>query len=301
MKNKKLWIYLSIVLIIYPVLLFTTSFFEYSKFQSGLRQLVYDRCAASDYEIAVYVNDLSPGFAGRLFSKNHIAVNPRRGFPAASVIKLPILAAVYLADRKGKIDINEVYKLKQSDKTGGSGMLKSTPAGREYTYKELLSLMVSKSDNTAANIFVEKLGFDYLNKAFADLGCLDTVINRRVCDLRARDQGIRNIISARDAAYLLEEIYRRRCVDREASEHMMQLLLNQEVDDRIPRYLPEITKVANKTGTIRGVVHDVGIIFVLPGDFILCVLTEGAPGYAEPKEFIGNLSYMIYNFWVYLK
>ena len=60
---------------------------------------------------------------------------------------------------------------------------------------------------------------------------------------------------------LLERIYRWDFVSGEASHRMVRLLLAQQINHKIPGYLPEGTMVAHKTGEDEGITNDVGVVY----------------------------------------
>jgi beta-lactamase class A len=65
---------------------------------------------------------------------------------------------------------------------------------------------------------------------------------------------------------LLEKIWRGEAVDRGASDAMLELLKRCRTGgNRIPGLLPNGTVVAHKTGTLGGVVDDVGIVYLPNG------------------------------------
>ncbi len=61
---------------------------------------------------------------------------------------------------------------------------------------------------------------------------------------------------------LLELIWTGWAGSRSACDGMLGVLLQQTLNDRLPRFLPPGTKVAHKTGTLGGVRNDAGIIYV---------------------------------------
>jgi len=291
---------------------------EYANSYKSIERFVKDKSSTVSFKTGIIIKGPNPRPKNIFLNKTIVSINSDRPFPAASLIKLPIMAAVYSAAAKGKLNLNSIYTLKNSDKTGGSGRLKAMPKGKKFTLRQLIQLMVSDSDNTAANILIKKLGFKYLNRFFKKEGLKNTKINRYVLDLSSREKGIENYISAKDTAFILEEIYRGRMVDKKSSEEMMSNLLKQKVKDRICRYLPKNVETAHKTGTIKGIVHDCGIIFIpsekasgkvkehgsLTGfidkrPLLICCLTEGAKTYEQAKKFIAKLSEIIYYFWRY--
>src|SRR3990167_8557390 len=71
-----------------------------------------------------------------------------------------------------------------------------------------------------------------------------------------------------DIALFYQKLYKKELVSTSASSEMIELLKRQELNDRIPKYLPQETKIAHKTGELGGVKHDAGIIFADSGDYI---------------------------------
>lgn len=218
-------------------------------------------------------------------------------FAAASLVKLPIMLAVFQAADSRRMALDEVFVLKEEDKTSGSGLLKRKPAGSCFTIDELIEIMVTRSDNTASNIFINRLGFGYLNNFFSSLGLKDTNLVRHMMDFRARRDGKENYTSARDMACVLERLYYRNFLSRGISEKCLGLLKKQRVNDRIPDKLPKGTVVAHKTGLEHNICHDAGIVFTPGGNFLICILTKNASTSGAAKEFISKIALVVYNYY----
>ena len=176
---------------------------------------------------------------------------------SASLIKLPIMGAVYEAVAAGSLD----------------------PAQCE----NWLGPMITVSDNGSANSLVLLLGGGDADKGMAAVndwclrqGLTDTRQNR----LMLVDNGLQNYTGAADCARLLAAIYRGDCVSPEASREMLSLLLQQQVNDRLPLGLPE--------GTPMGIVYSPG------GDYVLCVISDGQASEREAKSATAALSREVY-------
>ena len=231
------------------------------------------------------------------FSDFKIILNEDKSFPAASLIKLPIMAVVFKAVRESSLSFDKKVKIKRKDVAGGSGIIKAMQLPLEVTVKKLLDLMIALSDNTATNKIIDLLGYEYINESFKQIGLNSTVLKRKMMDFSLRKKGVENYISARDIALLLEKIYNKELIDSRASGQMLDLLQKQKVNDRIPRFLPEEVVVAHKTGLEKGIVHDAGIVFSSKGDFIICALTEKVGDLKKAKDFIGQLSLSTYKLY----
>jgi len=153
---------------------------------------------------------------------------------------------------------------------------------------------VTESDNIACNILIDRLGFDYINQVFEELGLQKTRLNRKMIDFAARDQGVENYTTAAEMTGLLDRIYHHRCFSAEISERCLAVLKRQKINDRLPRYLPKEVTVAHKTGLEKEVCHDAGIVFTPSGDYIITVLVHTWSGPGSAKIFIGRLSSYFY-------
>jgi len=185
--------------------------------------------------------------------------------------------------------------MKEADKAPGSGILKSKPAGSRYSIRTLTVLMITRSDNTAANMLIGLLGRDYLNSYFKRIGLNNTNLSREMMDFKKRREGIENYTTSRDVAILLERMYKGAFINKKVSAQCLDLLKRQQVRDRIPRKLPTDVVVAHKTGLERSVCHDAGIIFTENGDFLICVLTKSKSSFKTSKEFIARISAYAYH------
>ena len=224
-----------------------------------------------------------------------ISRNGNKIFPAASVIKLPVAAVAFRAVKEGKVSLSQKFTITAKDITGGSGIIKTMHTPVVLTFQKIIKIMISNSDNTATNKIIDILGYKYLNRGFKELGLKRTVLKRKMMDFSKRKRGVENYTSASDIAFLLEEIYNKKLVDKKSSRTILSFLSKQKINDRIPRYLPKNVKVAHKTGLERGVVHDAGIIFSSRGDCVVCVFTKKVKDYSKAKKFIARLSLATYN------
>lgn len=270
-----------------------------------IKQREFSRRRACWSELGERIKKEIVGFNGRagiiiedLNTGCRLEVNADALFPAASLLKIPIAVSYFYAANEGKISLDEVLTLKTSDKVGGSGGIKELPDGTQFTLKRLIELMISESDNTAANMLIERLGQNYLNKCFKKIGLGRTNICRAMMDFKSRRQGRENFITASDLAYLLDEAYHKKLISKNYSQLLLKYLKEQKIRDRIPRRLPVTTLVAHKTGLERRICHDAGIVFTPKGDFMICVLTRHRGKTAKPaKIFISRIAFLVYDFF----
>ncbi len=223
-----------------------------------------------------------------------IAFNKDKPIPAASLVKLPILLSFYYADQEGKLRLSDALDLTYPEKTVAG----DTPNGSISSVEELLNPMITYSDNVATNTLIDLLGYDSLNEYFKKIGLKNTSLSRKMLDFNLRGQGVENYTTAQDMAYLLEILYRGSFVNKEVSNKCLDLLMQQKINDRIPKKLPKDIPIAHKTGLENHICHDVGIVYTEKGDFIICVLVKHGDRYAKPaKEFIADIALLTYRYY----
>ena len=178
-----------------------------------------------------------------------------------SVIKLPILAAVFLHEQKRPGILSRRILVRDSEKLPGCGALQHIAGDHEYDVLSLCRLMITLSDNTATNALIRHFGIDTLNEDFSRLGLEDTRLYRLLFDAEAASRGKENLFQPRECGLLLERLYRGTCVSSAASERMLAILLQQQINHKIPGRLPAEFPVAHKTGEDTGITNDLGIVY----------------------------------------
>lgn len=257
---------------------------------SILEQKIKTEADSFGQQAGVVIKDLSTGWK--------IVINEDKIFPSASMVKIPIMASLFFACAQEEVDLRQKLVLKESCKALGSGKLRNYASGSEFNLEDLIEIMIKESDNTAANMLIDYLGFDSLNNYFKKLGLNNTNIVRKMMDFKNRRYGVENFTSARDLSYLLEEIYNNKLINKIFSKKCLEILKKQKIRDRIPASLPFDTVVAHKTGLERGICHDAGIVFTPQGDFLVCVLTKHSYRVSKPaKRFISRIALDVYDYY----
>ncbi|MBP7217116.1 MAG: serine hydrolase, partial [Candidatus Omnitrophica bacterium] len=198
---------------------------------SALQKRLAQEVSRFPGEAGIVVKDLKHGWV--------ISFNQDVPIAAASLVKIPLMAAIFASAQDGTTSLTRNITLKESDKVGGSGILKAQPAGVVYSVEQLIAIMIAHSDNTATNLFIAMLGYDYLNAFFKRLGLQHTSIERAMLDFRFRRKGIENYTTAYDMALVLESFYRKTFLNPSVSNKCLWLLKQQKINDRIPALLPQ--------------------------------------------------------------
>lgn len=195
-------------------------------------------------------------------------------FPAASVIKLPVLVEALHQEQEGKLSLQECIPVRREDKVGGFGILKEIDSLEALSLLDLLTLMTIISDNTAANLCIERVGMAAVNDTAASLGMKGTLLQRKMMDMAARERGLDNFTTPGDVALLLETLVAGQALTPEKCDLALSIMKRQQVKDRLPLLLPAEVEVAHKTGELNGVRHDVGVLFVGPRKVVVAALTS---------------------------
>jgi len=192
--------------------------------------------------------------------------------PTASSIKIAILAELYHQAQQGKIKLGDLYTLQSADIVGGSGVAGAlTPGVTRLTIRDVAALMISVSDNSAANIIIDRIGMENVNALLDSLGLTHTRLRRKMMDVKAAAEGRENISTPREMVTLLEDLYRGKVFNKQMTDDFFELL-SVHKESYIPRELPEDLRIANKPGELEGVRNDSGIVFTGNRPFVISVM-----------------------------
>ena len=230
-----------------------------------LEATIKDVDRSLDGVLAVAILDLTTGQKYLLHADEML--------PTASSIKIAVLAELYRQAQQGKIKLTDLYTLQPSDLVGGSGVAGAlTPGVTRLTIRDVAALMISVSDNSAANIIIDRIGMENVNALLDSLGLTHTRLRRKMMDLKAAAEGRENIATPREMMTLLEELYRGKVLNKQFTEDYFNLLSIHK-ESYIPRELPEDLRVANKPGELEGVRNDSGIVFAGKHPYVISVMT----------------------------
>lgn len=176
-------------------------------------------------------------------------------FWAASVIKIPIACEFYRQVEDGKLNEKDKTKITEDNYVEGSGITRLLDKEDTFTFRDLVVLMLTISDNTATNQLVDAVGWEAIEAYMKKLGLSNTTFRHKMMIKAGRGP---NFTTAKDTTTLLEKIYRS---DIPGSAKILEILKQQQDRRRIPLYLPNDVDIAHKPGSLEKAVHDVGIIY----------------------------------------
>ncbi len=238
-----------------------------------------------------------------------ILINEKENFHAASTMKTPVMIEVFKQASEGRFSLNDSVVIGNEFKSIVDGSAYSLvigddseadiykKAGSRTTISDLVYRMITSSSNLATNILIEMVSPEKVTQTMRDFGAKDIQVLRGVEDQKAYDKGLINTITAYDLMIVFEQIATLKAVNEESSKQMISILSQQKFNDIIPAKLPKEVKVAHKTGWIKGLHHDSGIVYMPNGKrYVLILLSKNLPDEKKGIETLANVSRMIYEY-----
>jgi beta-lactamase class A len=239
---------------------------------------------------AIYVKSLD--------TNEEIAIHADRQMETMSTIKIPLMVEVLEQIKAGRFALSDKYTLAETDVQPGTGMLQRMDTGAVMTVKDLITMMIIVSDNTAAEVLYRMVGGP--GSVNARLDALGLTNTRAIHVPSVWFQGLRaaespeqfyregkyrfGLSTPRDMARLLELMERGTLVDKASSNLMLQIMRWQLYRARIPRYITGY-QIPHKTGDFAPYVEDdVGILEVDERRVVICIFTGNHFGAAEALE-----------------
>ena len=235
-----------------------------------------------DGVMGVAIEDLSTG--------DHFFLHEDEVFAQASSIKIAVLANLNMQAQAGKLKLTDSYTVQSSDLVADSDIMGGlTPGVTRLTLRDLATMMVAVSDNSAANVLIDRVGMPNVNAMLDSLGLTHTRLRRKMMDLQAAKEGRENISTPREMMTLLDSIYHGKVLNKEFTADFFKMLGTNK-DSWIPRDLPADLKVANKPGSLEAVRNDSGIVFVEGRPYAICVMTSFLRNERDGEEAISKIS-----------
>lgn len=234
-------------------------------------------------------------FAENLKTHETVVISPDTPVQTASVIKLAILYEALEQIRSGKAHFDDKITLTKADQVPGSGVLLFFNTPLPLTLKDVLTMMIVMSDNSATNLVIDHLGLENIDGRIAKLGLKDTYLYKKIFTpasvgvVMPADQKKFGLgkTTAREMAMLMTKIVRCELAEPGSStmaddtalcEAALKMLHVQFYRSAIPRYLDGMQgatsdSIANKTGSLDAVRNDVAAISTKNGMVIISAFT----------------------------
>lgn len=232
---------------------------------------------------AIYVWEYEQG--------RYVDINSTSLYPAASIIKLPVLVRMFKSIEANQFTIFDEMKMTEPYRSSGSGNLQYSQAGQSYTMDYLAKIMIQDSDNTSTNMIMSKMGgMDDVNIGLRDWGISKTYVRTWLPDLQGT-----NKTTASDMAKILYNLDNPGFLNINSREYIIDYMSHVKNNRLIQAGLGEGALFVHKTGDIGTMLGDAGIVYAPNGKKYIVVILAMRP-YNSPqgKDFIVKASEMIY-------
>ncbi|MBX3140635.1 MAG: serine hydrolase [Trueperaceae bacterium] len=223
---------------------------------------------------------------------NAISYRADEPFPSASTIKVYVLQALLERVAAGDADLDDELPVSANDQVSGSGILKALTPGRRYTLRDIATLMIVVSDNTATNVLIEYVGLENLNASIRAHGWHGTRSAGKL-QLAPVDGGPRRSPSTTTAADLADyfaRLWRGELLPAPLTEEAKAIYRKQQFCEMgrsigYDSYDASIGEapwlIASKSGSIRGTRNDAGVFEPVTAaahgakPFVIAIMTKG--------------------------
>lgn len=235
---------------------------------------------------AIYVFDYETG--------NYIDIKADEIYPAASIIKIPILIDLFKSIELEAISLDDKMPLTEYYRTEGSGSIQFKAKNSMWKIDDLARLMITESDNSATNMIISSIGGMHgVNQSIRDWGIKHTEIQTWLPDLSGNNHS-----TARELGKMLYNIDNNEEFLTDYSKAKILNYMSHVHNDRlIQAGLGNGAKFYHKTGDIGTMLGDAGIV-ITPNKhkYIIVILAKRPHNSASGKEFIVKASEIIYNY-----
>ena len=241
--------------------------------------------ANPNLDASIFVWDTSNG--------NYVDIKGETPYPAASIIKIPVLISMFKAIENGKFKKTDTIPLEEYYRSEGSGDLQYQVQGLTLSIDNLARIMITDSDNSATNMIISAIGsMTAVNDDIKSWGLNNTHINTWLPDL-----GGTNYTTTKDLTVMLHNLDNESFLSLESRADIFDYMGHVKNNRLLAAGIPENASIAHKTGDIGTMLGDSGIIYS-PNDkkYIVSILVKRPHNDYRGKEFIVNASKIIYNY-----
>jgi len=206
------------------------------------------------------LNDKTPSIGG---------VNMDNFIYPASVYKMYVAAEILNQISQGKYSLNQIHVVKSPNDVDKSKEISNDPRpllqnGDTVTVNYLLDLMITRSDNSAANCLIDIAKRENIDNLINSNNWVGSEVTRKFLSRKYEDSGYEKIrgtetcaLHAADFMYLIQS---NRLVNPWVSMQMKALIGRQLDNTKLSTGLPKSTMFFHKTGWYSFWTNDVGIV-----------------------------------------
>jgi len=232
-------------------------------------------------KIAFYFEYLPTGIS--------ISINEKEDLELASLLKVPLVMAVYKQVRDGKLRPDQSLILKKEHLNKKWGSLWQRGEGGKATVEEAIKLALIESDNTAKQLLLATIGVQALTEVFDALDVPKT----------ASEQDI--VLNVKNYSSIFKSLYYSSYIEKEDSNKILEYLTQSKFDEGIVSGVDQGIKIAHKIGVFENnegetqVISDCGIVYLPLRSYLLCIMEQGSDNSLAQKH-MKELSEMVYDY-----
>ncbi len=209
-------------------------------------------------------------------------VNVDRFIYPASIYKMYVAMEVLKQVSEGRYPLNNTHIVTAPNDVDRSKEIATDPRpllrhGDTVTVNYLLDLMITRSDNSAANCLIDIAGRKNINATMLAQGWQGSEVTRKLLSRKLEDPGydtVRSTVTtAAHAADFMYRIETGQLINPWVSKQMKALLARQLDDSKLSAGLAPGVMFSHKTGWWNYYTHDVGIVEDGRRAYVLAVFT----------------------------
>lgn len=244
-----------------------------------LREAMRNYIEKQNVQIGVYFEYLPSGTS--------IGVNEKMEVRLASLIKIPVVMAVYKQIERGRINKNQLLTVSEMDINKDFGDLWKRGIGTKITVDEAVRLSLIDSDNTATRTLVSALPKGVIDEVFDSL------------DIPKNTNNGLPVISPKNYTSILRSLYLSSFLTKKDSNEILAFLAETHFNDKLPAGIDQQVKVAHKIGEFdlpneKTIFSDCGIIYPPDRPYALCIMIESSE--TDARKHMIHLSKMAFGY-----
>lgn len=249
--------------------------------------------------------------------EKQVHLNEKEVFPAASLYKLFLMAAVMQEIEDGRLNMDQKLSASKEHLTQVLGFeeygYKDIEGDITFTVEQALERIGRLSDNYAAIILAEKVGWGKVQDQAKKVGADSTIIKSPITT------------TSYDISLFLKDLYLGKVVSFDSSKKIVDFLSRSQINNRIPKELSVPSsvmserlktaqeqssehssgqlvvplKIAHKTGELSRVRHDAGIVYLPDGGaYIIVLMSKNLDDENEGAAVLARVSKVVYDYCV---
>ena len=191
------------------------------------------------------------------------------------------------------MDLAEVTR-PPAARVGGDGVLRHMGPAVSMTWRDLAVMMMALSDNAVANVLIERVGLDAVNRRLDSLGLARTRLRRRMMDLEAAARGEENVSTPREMRMLVEAIHAGTGLSPARAKDLRTVAATPKTTE-FRAALPDGLVVLDKDGTLEAVRVAAAVVDLPNRPYAVTIMTTYLRRDADGEAAIREISAAVFS------